>query len=42
VRFDDPAINVTVTRSVAIANGRLYFVIGQMESDIYVMDVVRR
>jgi serine/threonine-protein kinase len=41
VRFDDPALRVFGT-PLSVGNGLFYFVIGEMESDIYVMDLVYR
>ncbi len=41
VRFDDPAMSV-FTGAVLAGNGMFYFAVGEIESDIYVMDLVRR
>jgi len=39
VRFDDPAMSVYIGPVLA-GNGMFYFAVGQLESDIYVMDLV--
>jgi Tol biopolymer transport system component len=41
VRFDDPAQSV-LTASVPARNGRFYLSVGEVESDIYLMDLVRK
>jgi Tol biopolymer transport system component/tRNA A-37 threonylcarbamoyl transferase component Bud32 len=41
VRFDDPSRPV-YEGSVVAGNGLFYFVVSEMESDVYVMDLVRR
>lgn len=41
VRFDEPAMSVWPGAAVA-GNGRFYFAVGQIESDIYVMELVRK
>ncbi len=41
VRFDDPASRASGP-GVTIGNGRFYFAVAEMESDIYVMNLVRR
>jgi len=40
VRFDDPAMTV-YDIPVTVGNGRFYFAIAEMESDIHVMDLVQ-
>ncbi len=40
VRFDDPARSVFLG-SIPIGNGRFYFVAGELESDIFLMDLVQ-
>ena len=42
VRFDNPAMVLYGGRGVIAGNGHFYFAIGEMESDIYVADLVRR
>ncbi len=41
VRFDDPAMSV-FSGSVLSGNGQFYFAVAEIESDIYVMDLVRK
>lgn len=41
VRFDDPALSV-FNAGTTVGNGRFYFSVGEIECDIYVMDLVRR
>jgi eukaryotic-like serine/threonine-protein kinase len=41
VRFDDPSRPV-FEGSVVVGNGRFYAVVSEMESDVYVMNLVRR
>jgi serine/threonine-protein kinase len=41
VRFDDPAQSV-LTASVPARNGLFYLSVGEIESDIYLMDLVRK
>ena len=41
VRFDDPAMSV-FGGAVLAGNGMFYFAVGEVESDIYVMDLVRK
>lgn len=40
VRFDDPSLSV-LTASVPARNGLFYLSVGEIESDIYLMDLVR-
>jgi Tol biopolymer transport system component len=41
VRFDDPALSVFTFSPVKVGNGKFYLSLGQIESDIYMMDLVR-
>lgn len=41
VRFDDPSRSVFLG-SIPVGNGRLYFAAGELESDIYLLDLVAR
>jgi hypothetical protein len=41
VRFDDPAMSV-FGGSVQTGNGQFYFAVAKIESDMYVMDLVRK
>ena len=36
IRFDDPTMNVTY-RPFTVGNGKAYFTVKEIESDIYVM-----
>ena len=40
VRFDDPRLQL-FSSHIGVANGKLYFIVLELESDIYVMDLVR-
>jgi Tol biopolymer transport system component len=42
VRFDDPAMSVYGGGGVLAGNGMFYFAVAEIESDIYVMDLVRK
>ena len=40
VRFDDPRLQLLNVSPISVANGKIYFVVQELESDIYVMDLV--
>ena len=42
VRFDAPQLQLGVYSALAIGNGKVYFVVRELESDIYVMELVRK
>jgi hypothetical protein len=41
VRFDAPELRLQGGSPVSIGNGMIYLVLRELESDIYVMDLVR-
>ena len=42
VRFDVPQLQIHLGGTLTVGNGMLYFVVRELESDIYVMDLVRK